>query len=104
MLVTEDLTEDGYREIIRQVNAYFKEPVCSGDRCIPVSLSIGYALSSVNGTDVEKLRQAADQRMYCEKQKYHEKRERREKKEYREKKEDREPQDNGMSDTGRIES
>ena len=104
VLVTEDLTEDGYREIIRQVNAYFKEPVCSGDRCIPVSLSIGYALSSVNGTDVEKLRQAADQRMYCEKQKYHEKRERRETKEYREKKEDREPQDNGMSDTGRIES
>ena len=88
ILVTEDLTEDGYRELVRQIKGYFMEPLRAGNQWIPISLSIGYALSSMDGTNPEKLRQTADHRMYCEKQAYHEKMDRNRR--------NRDPQDEGM--------
>ncbi|MGI6057773.1 MAG: diguanylate cyclase domain-containing protein [Bilifractor sp.] len=75
ILVTDVLTEDGYRDVIRQIKGYFMAPVRIAESWICVSLSAGYALSPKDGTDPEKLRQAADKRMYLEKQEYHRRKE-----------------------------
>lgn len=71
VLVTDDFTEDGYRDIIRGIKAFFEAPLVVGSHPIYVSVSAGYAFSSRDGSDPEKLRSIADQWMYQEKQKYH---------------------------------
>ena len=71
VLVTDDFTEDGYRDIIRGIKAFFEAPVVVRSHPIYVSVSAGYAFSSRDGSDPEKLRSIADQWMYREKQKYH---------------------------------